>query len=442
MKTREFFLALLMGLSVISNAQENKALSQFGISFSGFVKTDIFYDTRQSGCIREGHFLLYPENVLPDANNKDINDKPSFNILSIQTRLKGSITGPEAFGAKTSGVIEADFFGNENNNFGDINGFRLRHAFVKLNWQSTELLVGQYWHPMFIAESFPAVLSFNTGAPFQPFSRNPQIRVSKSFGGLKLIACAFSQRDFASAGPVYTKSATGEYNSSVVVCSNFLRNASFPDVHFQMQFTPDSSDNLFGAGIDYKSLMPELYTVDHTKTKTFESSEMISSIAGTAFARFKFAPLSIRLEAVYAQNAYDMTMLGGYAVRQISDSLTGAKDFTSLNTGSFWLDMNTQGKKIQLGLFAGYTKNFGTGKTILKDTYYKKEIYYARGSNIDYVYRLAPRIVFISGKLDIGVEVEHTVASYGKANGDSKGRVTDGKTYSNTRGLLVFLYKF
>ena len=442
MKTKVFAITLLMVFPFISNAQENKELPKFGISFSGFVKTDIFYDTRQSGCVREGHFLLYPENILLDANNIDINAKSSFNILSIQSRLKGSITGPDAFGAKTSGVIEADFFGNENNNFVDLNGLRLRHAFVKLNWKSTELLVGQYWHPMFIAESFPAVLSFNTGAPFQPFSRNPQIRISKTFGGLKLIGVLFSQRDFASSGPDYIKSANGEYNSAVMVCSKYLRNASIPNAHFQMQFTPDSTENLFGLGVDYKTLLPELYTIDNTKTKTFKSSETISSIAATAFVKLIFKPVTLKIEGIYAQNAYDMSMLGGYAVRQISDSLTGAKDFTSLKTGSLWLDMNTNGKKFQVGLFAGYTKNLGTTESIQTDNFYKKEIYYARGSNIDQAYRLTPRIVFISGKLDIGIEIEHTVATYGIANGDKKGGVTDGKSVSNTRGLLAFLYKF
>jgi len=104
--------------------------------------------------------------------------------------------------------------------------------------------------------------------------------------------------------------------------------------------------------------------------------------------------------------------------------------------------MNTNGKKIQYGLFAGYTKNLGSTESIRLDSYYKKEIYYARGSNIDYVFRLAPRIVFISGKLNIGVEIEHTIASYGKANGDGKGGVTNGKSVANTRGLLVFLYNF
>ena len=187
---KKVFFNLSLLASIIANAQDSKEVPKPGINFSGFVKTDIFYDTRQTGCIREGHFLLYPENKLPDSYGNDINARANFNILSIQSRLKGSITGSDAFGAKTSGLIEADFFGNENANFSDVNGFRIRHAFVKLNWKSTELMAGQYWHPMFIAESFPGVISFNTGAPFQPFSRNPQIRLTQSFGNPDFL-CTF-----------------------------------------------------------------------------------------------------------------------------------------------------------------------------------------------------------------------------------------------------------
>jgi hypothetical protein len=104
----------------------------FGISFSGFVKTDIIYDSRQTVNLREGHFLLYPANRNLDLNGADINAKSSFNILSIQTRLTAKLKGPDAFSAKTSGVIESEFFGTSD---ADLNGLRLRHAFVKFDWE-------------------------------------------------------------------------------------------------------------------------------------------------------------------------------------------------------------------------------------------------------------------------------------------------------------------
>jgi hypothetical protein len=157
-KQVKFGLLLLILSSLTIQAQEKKETPKFGISLSGYVKTDMFYDTRQVVSIREGHFLIYPEGPKPDINGNDINSKDHFNILSIQSRFTGRITGPDLLKAKTSALLEADFFGNENLNFSDVNGLRLRHAYVKLNWSTTELLVGQYWHPLFVPECFPDVI--------------------------------------------------------------------------------------------------------------------------------------------------------------------------------------------------------------------------------------------------------------------------------------------
>ncbi|MCI0472485.1 MAG: hypothetical protein L0Y76_02775 [Ignavibacteria bacterium] len=419
---KKIFTVLLIIASFTVNAQEKKEESKFGIKFSGFVKTDVFYDTRQTVSIREGHFLLYPDNVLNDAAGNDINANSSFNILSIQSRLKVALSGPEVLDAIPSGVLEADFFGNENSSFSDVNGFRLRHAFVKLNWKTTEVLAGQYWHPMFIAESFPGVISFNTGAPFQPFSRNPQIRVSQSFGWLKLIGCLFSQRDFTSTGPDGAS-------------SKYIRNSGIPNMHFQMQYKNDASAYFGGAGVDYKIITPELNTVNSSGTKKFASDETIGSLSAIGFLNIKLKPLTIKLEGVYAQNAFDLVMIGGYGVKEIKDTATGEKEFTNLNTASVWADLQTTGEMFQFGLFTGYTKNMGSDDNINGSMY-------ARGSNIDYLYRVSPRVVFIAGKFNVALEGEYTFAMYGLANGDKQGGVTNGYALSNMRGLLAVIYNF
>ena len=179
-------LLLFTFLYIAGNAQEK---SKFGIKFSGFVKNDFIFDSRQTVAAREGHFMLWPAAEKLDANGLDINAKPNLNFLAIQSRLTGKISGPDAFGAKTSGVLEGAFFGHSNP---DVNGFRLRHAYGKLNWENTELLFGQTWHPMFIAGCFPGVVSFNTGAPFQAFARNPQVKITQSLGSIKLALTAFT----------------------------------------------------------------------------------------------------------------------------------------------------------------------------------------------------------------------------------------------------------
>ncbi|MCK4748547.1 MAG: hypothetical protein KAT15_15955, partial [Bacteroidales bacterium] len=136
--------ALLMYAGLALYAQEE---SNYGIKFSGFVKNDFFIDSRQTICAREGHFLLWPASEKLDVYGNDINSKSTFNMLSIQSRLSGKITGPDALGAKTSGLIEGDFFARANDN---INLFRMRHAYLKLNWTRVELLTGYSWNPLFV----------------------------------------------------------------------------------------------------------------------------------------------------------------------------------------------------------------------------------------------------------------------------------------------------
>lgn len=400
-------LILFCSFSSFLISQTDK--QSFGISFSGFVKTDIIYDTRQSVVIREGHFLLYPQNESLDVNGNDVNDKSSFNILSIQTRLNGKITGPVAIGAKTSGVIEAEFFGHSD---ADINGFRLRHAFVNLDWETTSLLVGQTWHPLFIAEMFPGVVSFNTGVPFQPFSRNPQIRFTHSFDKLKVIAVAASQRDFSSNGP----------NGFT---SMYLRNSVLPNLNFQLQY---SGNELFaGAGVDYKQITPRIVTIKNIKT-----DNTLSSLSLTGFAKVSIDPVTFKFQGIYGGNLTDHLMLGGYAVKSL-DTLTGVEEYTALKCFSVWGEIST-GKNIEYAVFASYTKSLGADDNIAG-------AYYGRGTNIENVFRISPRVQFNFNKLRFSTELEYTSAGYGTPDNLNKGKIENVKDFTNLR-ILGAIYLF
>jgi hypothetical protein len=429
MKIKVFAIALIMVVPFSAKSQEKKEDAKLGISFSGFVKTDLFYDSRQTVNIREGHFLLYPENHKFDLNGKDINAKDHFGILSIQSRLTGKITGPDVLKAKTSALFEADFFGNENLNFADVNGLRLRHAIIKLNWQTTELLVGQYWHPLFIPECFPDVVSFNTGAPFQPFSRNPQIRLSQKAGNFKLIIAAAEQRDFSSNGP---DGANAKY----------LNNATLPDLNLHLQYTHlwnEKNVFLIGLGGEYKQLTPRLYSQVDKNLKDgkdsiyYAGNEKVKSYAVSIYSKLQIKPLTIKAYAVYGSNLFDLVMLGGYAVTSITENRQWKYDYAPVKNLSLWVEITTNGK-IQAGIFGGYTKNLGTADNNIG-------IYYSRGANINYVYRVAPRMILNLEKLRIATELEYTAAQYGKA--DARGLVdSELKTVSNLRLLLAFYYFF
>ena len=91
-------LLFFLFLTCISFAQK-ETKDSFSFKLKGHVKTDVMLDSRQTVSARQGHFLLYPAAENLDINGSDINAAPNFNMLSIQTRLTGIISGPDAFGA-------------------------------------------------------------------------------------------------------------------------------------------------------------------------------------------------------------------------------------------------------------------------------------------------------------------------------------------------------
>jgi len=413
MQKLSLLIAILICLGPLAAAQDEEPA--WGIKLSGFVKTDIFYDTRQSTAsngLREGHFYLYPDNVLYDEDMNDLNANPSFHILNIQTRVRGDIKGPDAFGAKTSGAIEAEFFGTGES---DINGFRLRHSYVKMEWPKVALIAGQYWHPMFPAENFPGTVSFNTGAPFIPFSRNPQVRFIYNPGSfLSMTLVAYSQRDFTSSGP--------DGNSS-----KYIRNSGRPGMHLQFKLPVGDKLTAWG-GVDYKVLRPELKT-----STNFETVATVGSISAFATLKLKAGPVNLSVMGVYAENGSDMVMIGGYAATGTPDPVDQIREWITLNTASFWADISTTVNKTHFGIFSGYCKNLGAGGPVEGDIY-------GRGSNIDHLFRLSPRVTVTEGKLSIAAELENTLAAYGTTQSD--GRVAETGSVTNMRLLVSFIYRF
>ena len=410
----------------------------FGITFSGYVKTDIFFDTRQTVSLRDGHFLLFPEPKSLDADGKDINARASYNILSIQTRFAAAIAGPDALGAKTSGYIEAEFFGNSNPN---INTFRLRHAWVKLNWPRTELLVGQWWHPMFIPECSPGTVSFNTGAPFVVFSRNPQIKLTQHIGKFSIAFTMLSQVDFMSDGPDGTN-------------TKYIRNSVIPESDLQFQFLTvneaKGTEFLCGAGVNWQRLTPRVSstvtlspaydTVINGKvfhhdavTATYKTTVTSSAMAYNAYAKLKLKQVTFKLGGEYGGNNDAYTMIGGYVVKAVTDPTRGLVDYANIRSFAAWAEFHTNALRWQPGLFIAYAKNLGAGELVTGP-------YYARGSNIDYAYRISPRLIFNVRKFRLAGEFEYTVAAYGTTN--EKGYVSNASEVGNLRFLLGVYYFF
>ncbi len=387
-------LVLVLNILFISTyfgySQSTEIAKKFGITFKGFVKTDFMFDSRQTVNSREGHFA-----ILPAAENfvggKDLNDQSNVNFLSIQSRLTGVISGPDFFGMKTSGMLEGAFFGNSDASTGE---FRLRHAFVQLSNDKIEILMGQYWHPMFVTAVFPGTYSFNTGVPFQPFSRNPQVRITTK-GKVKFIGALFTERDFQTRGASVSKSG-------------------IPQFHAQLQFGK-ASETLGGVGFNVKSSQPNL------------GDDNLTSTAFIGYFRTKLGQATWKAEATYGENMTDVLQIGGFG--------TAANgDFINNKTLSMWTELSGDfSETMEWGLFGGYTANDGFGESIT----------YVNGflGTVENAFRVAPRIGWKSGALTIGVEGEYTKAQYGSIDGN--GNITSSvDPVSNIRVLTTAIYNF
>jgi len=403
-----FYLGVLSG-----TAQNDTKNSDWGIRFTGFVNAQAFYDTRQIVEARAGMVSLFPKDVDNDRNGEDINSKAHFNQAAMTTRLRGIISGPDALGAETMGVIETDFTGSSNT---DNNGLRLREAWVQLDWQRFTLMIGQYWHPMYVPEVRPKTIGLNLGAPFHPFARHNQLRFTFKLKDFRIIAVAASQRDYASSGP--------EGRSP-----KYLRNAVLPNFDLQLQWKPGS--HVFGLGTDYKMIQPRLSVIFENDGE-YKTDEKVKSWAITAFIKLDYPWLLIKSQVVWGQNLTEFIMLGGYVEKDI-DQQDHKISYSPTSQVSMWTDLSTRGKVLKFGLLAGYASNLGFDGPA-------EGTYYGMGSNIDYLYRFSPRVEWYSGRFMLGLEFEYTVAAYGVA--EQNGIINTSDEIGNLRCLAAAFYFF
>jgi hypothetical protein len=237
-------------------------------------------------------------------------------------------------------------------------------------------------------------------------------------GDLKLMIAALSQRDFASSGG-----------------SEVLRNSGVPDMHFQVHYGSQNNETgtgfLAGIGAEYKTIVPRLASTD-TSGASVKVEESVGSMAAMAFCKVKLNPVTIKVEGIYGQNLTDLLMIGGYAVTD-TDPVTGKRDYAPTNTMSTWIDVHTNGKKIQAGLFGGFSQNMGTDEDITGSIY-------GLGTNIESILRISPRVIFNSGSARFAGELEYTSAAFGTP--DANGIPDDPTSVANLRFLLGVYYFF
>jgi len=198
-------LTPLLLLAAVPAMADEPVMSKFKMTLGGYVKLDYAHNTNPSGWFTD------PRGAAAGVHK----DESIFTAK--QSRIWFKVAGPEFLGAKTRALIEADFNGANSlaNEFGNM---RMRHAYGSLDWNTTQVLFGQFWDVFGPAggDTIDFRQSGDTGCPANP--RVPQIRLTQNLklsddNGLKFVLAVQNPVQNSATGTVTSPGTGGGANA-------------------------------------------------------------------------------------------------------------------------------------------------------------------------------------------------------------------------------------
>ena len=406
------YLLLFAALCMVTAGHAQK--KNFSYKFYGQVRGDLFYNSRANAEIVDGLFHLYPKDKNLDADGNDLNATANGSFYLLYSRLGVDVTGPNIGKAVTTAKLEADFRGSGSN----WAVLRIRHAYINLDWGKSAVLVGQTWHPLF-GDVSPQMLNLSTGAPFQPFNRSPQIRYQyKANSRVQLTASVLWQLQYLSSGP---KGMSEDY----------IKNSCIPEMFVGADFTP-ADGWLMGLGAHMISLKPRTST--EWKEQTFKVNERMTAFSYEAHLKYSGRNYTFAAKTLMASALDHTALLGGYGVSSV-DSRTGEQGYTPFRHSTTWVNF-AYGTKWRPGVFVGYTKNLGTGKSLVS-----ADKVYGMGLDIDQLITVSLNVSYNLPHWKFGFEYCPATAYYGTTDLES-GRIEQTHAITNHRILGLMMYYF
>lgn len=402
--------------------------------FYGFIRNYFAFDSRESKSGTKDLFYYIPKDEALNAKGEDMNANPTFRFLAITSRVGLDVKDYQFGKTKVGAKIETDFYCMN----GNVAVLRLRQAYVTLGWdglgkdgkQSTSLKIGQAWHP--IAADQPYVIDLETGTPFNPFSRTPQVMLDHNFSKNFTLTGGFIwQMQYLSSGP----------NGA---SDNYIKYGCIPEFYAGVTF---KSNNGFTGrvGVDVLSIKPRWRNSAGDKV-----DDRITTVSPYVYAQYSKDAFAVNAKVVYASAGEHFNMLSGYGVTDVNSD--GSWDYAPLHSTASYLSVK-YGRKLQVQGMIGHMKNLGTSKSLYEDPanpgYTSTKNVYISGNgfhNLNQIIRVTPTVVYNLGKLSFGLEYDITSAQYGKYAVDghvnSSNGLVDGDLHWVTNHRLLGMVKF
>ncbi|MCQ2156278.1 MAG: DcaP family trimeric outer membrane transporter [Bacteroidales bacterium] len=407
-KTIAIALALAVSAGAFAQKEASKPLDNLksNVKVYGFVRNYYAFDTRECVAGTEDFF-----NYIPKDNNwsvgEDLNAIPSLRYSALTSRIGFDISGYEIGGMKVGGKIETDFYCGVSGVTGTAQQ-RLRQAFLTLAKGDWNLKAGQAWHPL--ASDLADVVSLNTGSPFGPFSRTPQVLFEYSVAKpLSFSIGAIWQQQYCSAGPDGAS-------------ANYIKYSCVPEMYLAANYKQGGL--LVRVGADMLSIKPRNYGTNDAGKK-IKVSDRLTTLSPYIYLQYKGSNYALKAKSIFAESGEHMNLNGGYGISE--KHADGCYSYTPTRNSSSWLTF-IYGKKLQGSIFLGYVRNFGTKDPLYEDLTggYSSSLYFSKNSfaNMNRMWRTSPTVIYNFGpKLLMALELEITGVQYGEFH------VVDGKQY-------------
>ena len=396
------------------SAQDNNTVQ---LKPYGFIRNYLVVDSRESVYGTDDFFYYVPKDEAI-VNGMDTNAQTNVSFGAITSRLGLDVTGYQVNGWNVAAKFEDDFYDGVTGVTGTAL-LRLRQAYVTFGKNGTNIKVGQAWHPM--AADMPHVFSLNTGAPFGPFSRTPEVVVDgKLSDSVTLTGAIIWQMQYTSTGPEGAS-------------ANYIKYGGIPELYLGLSLKKGGFTGR--VGVDMLSIKPR-----HRSSLGNKVSDRLTTFSPFLYAEYTKGMFSVKAKTILAQAGEHMSLNGGYGVTD--KSLTDDSwQYAPTRNSSTWVSL-TYGKKVQAVLFGGYVRNFGTAKPLLSpgDLYFSKNSFF----NMRQMFRLTPELMFNWGKVTLGLEYELTGVQYGSfGENDKYGLANQGVHWVvNNRFQVMVRYSF
>lgn len=395
------FVCILLGYvlnlqtaDITINDRDYLCDTEFTTRWSGFIRNDVFANTRQVVSFARSTIPTIPLPPRPDVIGCDINAVGNIGMTPLRSFIRLDAWGVKCGRFYLHSGYQFTFLGLNEFTAGNIN---LWHAYMQLIHEKDRIVMGLYRHPFGILRVFPRSYIFNIAS----IAVAPQLRWWHSWGVVQTLITLYGQL----IDTDYGQARSGE----IVPSPLFIQNSGKPGLSLRLQAATPLY--VVGCGIDVYQLLPRLQS--NTGYSTTQTTNIVN---GTVYAALDSRDLWIKAQGFFGEDFVTNTLLGGYAL-SACNAQTNVCQYTHIPTATIRFDMEWRRHPIiHPGLFVGWATTLKTNQPLYISPVTNKPVFFGPAADLHRIERVGIRCEVDIEPLRFGLEWDFTRAVWGPLN--------------------------